>query len=452
MNGGYQVKELDPAQLYSLLKETFFKGQVVIWFHGGGFSKGHKNEASDPQGLIKAISKFDQNLIWVSVNYPLGAFGWLTSPEYLKQGGVVFGGDLWDLTVMGESAGAAGILHHLTAWGGPSPYPPKDRGRPKFKRAILQSLAYFSLADDKQEDGIYKTFLGQVGAKDLAGLREADESLLQKASNNMTRHAVYGQFVFGPAMDETIIPYPPALSLKHGRAWPMDQVLVANNGDEGLLFTPPYNTRSDEAFRSYVAKVFPSMESKDLDYILEKYPVINTLQPRRDNVKRVKNALSEVAVLCNVNNTLKTFGTWNSKYVFNMKPSLHGLDVFFTFYNFTKGEYPAPDAKGEANAFALQTYLASWIAKAYWKDYEDLKALPELKPYENEVNKTNIIQFKGKPTLKPFTLDLVWTDAEVSGELDSWTGQQCDVWGDAPYWNSPADDFEYRVESHDDLK
>jgi len=90
------------------------------------------------------------------MNYRLGALGWLADPGVLRGGGTGnvglfdqrlamvwvkeniwrFGGEPDEVTVFGESVGGASILHHITANGGLDDAPP-------FKRAILQSPAFF---------------------------------------------------------------------------------------------------------------------------------------------------------------------------------------------------------------------------------------------------------------------------------------------------------------------
>jgi len=106
---------------------------VLIFIHGGGFLGGsgftEMNCAFyDGQGLAADIGA-----VVVTLNYRVGAFGWLADPALLAQSGTtgnyglqdqrtaikwikrnahVFGGDPNRISIMGQSAGAASVLHH----------------------------------------------------------------------------------------------------------------------------------------------------------------------------------------------------------------------------------------------------------------------------------------------------------------------------------------------------
>lgn len=106
--------------------------QVLVWIYGGGYtsrSKSGQNSGS-PNGLLQ---RGDSNFIYVTLNYRLGALGFLSGPtlqrsgvanaglldqrfalEWIQKNIHLFGGDPYQVTVMGESAGGGSILHQIT--------------------------------------------------------------------------------------------------------------------------------------------------------------------------------------------------------------------------------------------------------------------------------------------------------------------------------------------------
>ncbi|XP_068084714.1 esterase FE4 [Anabrus simplex] len=114
---------------------------VLVWIHGGGFSEGSGNEkAQDPQYLIS------EGIVYVSINYRLGIFGFLSTEDdvvpgnagmkdqvlalrWVQQNIAAFGGDPNQVTIFGESAGGASVHYHLLS--------PMSKGL--FRSAIGQS-------------------------------------------------------------------------------------------------------------------------------------------------------------------------------------------------------------------------------------------------------------------------------------------------------------------------
>ena len=118
---------------------------VLVWFHGGAFVGG----AASLYRLDRLAR--DADAVVVSVNYRLGVFGFMAPPagtsgaghvlgledqrlalRWVKANIAAFGGDPENITLAGESAGAASVCMQLMA-------PEQTRGL--FHRAIIQSGA-----------------------------------------------------------------------------------------------------------------------------------------------------------------------------------------------------------------------------------------------------------------------------------------------------------------------
>ena len=96
------------------------KSPVLVWIHGGGYTSGSKTDSGNPAGLI-ARSTESSGIVYVAINYRLGAFGWLSGPSFQGSGGAVNGG-LYDqrLALVGpaiSSVSSRTICLHLPGLG-----------------------------------------------------------------------------------------------------------------------------------------------------------------------------------------------------------------------------------------------------------------------------------------------------------------------------------------------
>lgn len=111
---------------------------VMVFVHGGSLIYGSKSLWGDPSALVSRSQEGDnEGVIYLSLNYRLGAFGWLSGPTFQRNGTAnaglhdqlfalewvqehisKFGGDPERVTLFGQSSGGDSIMGHLTAYGG----------------------------------------------------------------------------------------------------------------------------------------------------------------------------------------------------------------------------------------------------------------------------------------------------------------------------------------------
>ena len=170
---------------------------VIVWIHGGALLSGYSHEA-----MYDGAKLAGRGAIIVSINYRLGALGYLAHPalsaespdgvsgnyglldqiaalEWVKANIGAFGGDAGNVTIAGESAGALSVMYLMTA--------PKARGL--FHKAIAQSAYMISTPSLKEErhgeipaEAMGTKVAAAVGAADLAALRAMDAGALTEAA------------------------------------------------------------------------------------------------------------------------------------------------------------------------------------------------------------------------------------------------------------------------------
>ena len=258
---------------------------VLVWIYGGGYTGGEKS-ANSAAGLLKAsqANGTSEGLIFVSLNYRLGAFGWLSGPTLQSNGTAnaglydqrlalqwvqdnihLFGGNPNNVTVIGESAGGGSIMHQITAFGG-------NKGPAPFQQAVLQSPAFQNLPSYYQQEQTFNTFLNLTNVSTIEEARKLPYSTLQMANIVQVGNSSYGQFTYGPAVDGLIAPAIPGKLLLQGSFDKNLKIMVGHNADEGFVFTSPYIT-NDTTFNEYVQAAFPTIQPAVASY------VENTLYP-----------------------------------------------------------------------------------------------------------------------------------------------------------------------------
>ncbi|TIA01430.1 carboxylesterase family protein-like protein [Aureobasidium pullulans] len=324
---------------------------VLVWIYGGGYTAGSKAGSGNPAGLLeRSQADNSSGVIYVSMNYRLGAMGWLSGPtfqenatanaglhdqrfalDWVQENIHLFGGDPKNVTVFGESAGGGSIMHQITAYGG-------NKGSVPFAGAVTQSPGFFPVVSPATQEGVYNDFLALLNVSTLAEARRLPSSAIIAANAKQVVAASYGQFVYGPAVDGDFVPALPGQLLARGQFDKNVSIMTGHNAAEGLLFTSPF-INSDAALRDFLTMSFPALSymPSTLNYITETlYPPIfdgSQAQNYTNQIGRSEAILSEVSFTCNAVWLNKAYNNETHAYLFNVPPSIHGQDIAYTYYN-----------------------------------------------------------------------------------------------------------------------
>lgn len=195
---------------------------VAFWIHGGAFLNGFGSEVE-----FDGAAYCKRGVILVTINYRLGAFGFLANEELSAESGTgvsgnygildqiaalgwvrenigAFGGDPERITVFGQSAGCMSTQTLISS--------PLTKGM--IAGAVLQSASGYRAGfnrDVAMEEAyaVSKQLMRIAGVQDIAGLRQKSaEELLQAAGALMAENAEKGDtgLPFLPVVDGHVLP------------------------------------------------------------------------------------------------------------------------------------------------------------------------------------------------------------------------------------------------------
>jgi len=188
------------ADVWTPANSAAEKLPVIVWIHGGGYTGG-----APSVGLYDGANMARQGVVFVSLAYRLGAFGFLATPELSAESGqgsgnygmldmitglqwvrdnvAQFGGDPQRVTIMGHSAGssavsilaasplAKGLFAGVIAQSGANFAPPQDQ---PFAAGGLSTLTSAEQAGQR--------WLASVGADTLAKARKLPAAAIESAA------------------------------------------------------------------------------------------------------------------------------------------------------------------------------------------------------------------------------------------------------------------------------
>ncbi|HTF50107.1 MAG TPA: carboxylesterase family protein [Pseudonocardia sp.] len=216
---------------------------VLVWLPGGAFVSG-RGDRYGAQRLVEA-----GDLVVVTINYRLGALGFLAHPALAHDGGQVgnfglmdqqaalrwvrdnitaFGGDPHQVTIAGQSAGAMSVCDHLVS--------PASAGL--FRAAILQSPPCEAQGTEQAAEKASISYASAHGCGQSEPAVAASCMRALPASQLLDSPAFFslgGVQIPGPVAGGALLPLAPPQAMAQGKAARVP-TLIGTNHDEFRFF------------------------------------------------------------------------------------------------------------------------------------------------------------------------------------------------------------------------
>jgi len=350
------------------------KRPVMFWIHGGAFIMGGS------RAPIYDGSELAQrgDVVIVTINYRLGAFGYLFIPGVTANVGQLdqilalkwvhdniakFGGDPDNITIFGESAGAYSVIT-LTAM-------PAAKGL--FHRIIAQSMPTI---DPKVTKKPTKDLMHALGIKtgDINGLRKVAPEEIIKAQNEITKQ---GALAFRPLIEGETFPVHPLTLFKEGKCKNID-LMMGTNLNEAKLFTslnPAISKLKDEkAIMLYLGMM--GINSESARTIIDTYKKaragILSNEPKELLDSIVTDLMFRVATLQILEaqskyqpNTYNYLFTWETSAFNGRFGACHALELPFVFNTLEEPGMKALIANATNTENLCENMMDSWLSFAH---------------------------------------------------------------------------------------
>jgi len=381
--------------LWTAAQSASERRPVMFWIYGGAYNEG---AGSSPHTDGSALAR--QGVIIVTFNYRLGPFGFYSHPELTKESGhdasgnqalmdtmaalrwvqtniAAFGGDPRNVTIFGESAGAAMAAGLVGS--------PRASG--VFRRAISESGGWMGLA--------VAAMRTRQQAELPAGRRgEPPPALMPLAELRAKPAAEIARTFSGAGMivDGWVIPEDQSLTFSQGRQQAVD-VLVGSNKDEGT-FAP--------AMPASVWTGFVRQRWGDLaDDFLKLYPAGSDEEAARSSPMAFRDELAwHMRLYANLQSKRGSRAYW---YFFTHEPpyaptarnlkTAHGAEIPYvfntlgaprTFPDTSSPELASASASDRARAGTVSSYWVNFARTgdpngkglAPWRAFSDANADP----------------------------------------------------------------------------
>ncbi|KAI1359396.1 Alpha/Beta hydrolase protein [Xylaria arbuscula] len=260
---------------------------VLFWIYGGGFETGSPQMYNGSVLIPQSVAQ-GKPIIFVAVNYRLGAFGFLGGSEVLVDGAAnlglldqrmglewvadniaAFGGNPDAVTIWGESAGSISVFDQLALFDGNNTY--KDR--PLFRGAIMNSgsITPTEPVNGVRVQEIFDAVVEVAGCGKAADsaklecLRGVDYDTFLNASNSVPSYLSYTSLAlsYTPRPDGRILTACPAV-LAQEKKYAAVPMIIGNQENEGTLFALfQSNITTEAALTTYLNEVLFRNSTRD---------------------------------------------------------------------------------------------------------------------------------------------------------------------------------------------
>ncbi|KAI4166703.1 MAG: hypothetical protein LQ343_007826 [Gyalolechia ehrenbergii] len=396
---------------------------VLFNIHGGGFWIGEKRALYPPNGLLNAGNS---DFIYVSINYRLAAFGFLshltpsssnrTTPnaglldqrfalKWVRKYIHLFGGDPRQVTILGESAGGASVLYQTAAYGG-------GRETNLFIRGISQSPAPL-LADPVYPTLGANLFLKNAGVTSVDAARRLPSEVLQQANMKAQSTIPFNVNYFGPIIDGDFIVDLLPRAYRRGKFNKNLSVITSDNENESR-FLGNRSIKTNADFDNWVQVNFPSAPGSIRQQIINQIypPIYDGSLPYTDPQQRSDLAVNEYLIKCNTISVAEAYGNQTHNYVFGVPPAIHAQDLAYTYSPNapTPGFFPTIAAN-------LQVYLVNFVLGGD----PNGKGLP------------------GWPVYGPMASAINYTAYGITQTKSDSANSRCAFWNQADYYPKPTE-------------
>ncbi|MDB5820212.1 MAG: Carboxylic ester hydrolase, partial [Rhizobacter sp.] len=392
---------------------------VMVWIYGGANAQG-ASDYYDPTPLVQ-----QEDVIVVTVNYRIGALGFLAHPaldaeghtnvnygvldqqlalKWVKDNIASLGGDPGNVTIFGESAGGLNVTTHVAS--------PLSAGL--FQKAIIQSGAYqLDTSTLAAAEAMGTAFATRIGCTDQSAACLRGKSLTDVIAQQGTVNTAGSAFPQS-TIDGKVLVESQRAALTAGRI-NRTPVIQGYNAHEGRAFTSPAITTA--AYQATIG-AFATARGKTAADALALYPLSVYGTP----FEAASAALGDFGFACSGRNSNKALSQWVPTYAYEFLDenagalgSAHGAEIIYLM-----------DVSSSAGAGALAGH--GWAATG-----ASLTLSQTMRKYWAQFARTGNPNATGVPTWTPYTsttdnVQYLIAPTPVQ-DTQSATRHQCSFWG-----------------------